>query len=192
MPRCPGRPTAAAGTPSTAWPTTASRAAGKASALAKVVDAIEARPGFLPANWNDRSVVEITGENRTGVWFLHALTGDEWLLTLKFRVPKRTFDEEELRQQLDLKSLDDLDELPIYGRSERVRIRNIKGPWQEVTITVHWLREIETRRVCAISRPRLRRLSGGGQPRKTQSGRSDAVEGAGPQMALVAQRLSER
>jgi excinuclease ABC subunit A len=114
------------------------------SALAHVVDAIEARPGFLPANWNERSVVEITGENRTGVWFLHALTGDEWLLTLKFRVPKRTFDEESLRGELDLKSLDDLDELPIYGRSERVRIRNVKGPWQEVTVTVHWLREIDT------------------------------------------------
>jgi excinuclease ABC subunit A len=89
-------------------------------------------------------VVEITGEKRTGVWFLHALTGDEWLLTLKFRVPKRTFDEDDLRRQLDLKSLDDLDELPIYGRSERVRIRNVKGPWQEVAVTVHWLREIET------------------------------------------------
>jgi excinuclease ABC subunit A len=25
-----------------------------------------------------------------------------------------------------------------------VRIRNVKGPWQEVTVTVHWLREIET------------------------------------------------
>jgi excinuclease ABC subunit A len=113
------------------------------AALAKVVDAIEARPGFLPANWNDRSVVEMTGENRTGVWFLHALTGDEWLLTLKFRVPRRTFDEDELRRQLDLKSLDDLDELPVYGRSERVRIRS-KGAWQQVTVTVHWLREIET------------------------------------------------
>ena len=65
-------------------------------------------------------------------------------MTLKFRVPKRTFDEESLRGELDLKSLDDLDELPIYGRSERVRIRNVKGPWQEVTVTVHWLREIDT------------------------------------------------
>jgi excinuclease ABC subunit A len=114
------------------------------AALEKVVDAIEARSGFLPANWNDRSVVEMTGEKRTGAWFLHALTGDEWLLTLRFRVPKRTFDEEQLQRQLDLKSLNDLDELPIYGRSDRVRIRNVKGPWQEVTVTVHWLREIET------------------------------------------------
>ena len=36
------------------------------TALAKVVDAIEARSGFLPANWNDRSVVEMTGNKRDG------------------------------------------------------------------------------------------------------------------------------
>ena len=112
----------------------------EAAALEKVVDWIEARPGFAPANWNDRSVVEITGTERTGVWFLHALTGDEWLLTLRFRVPKKTFDQERLPQQLALKSLDDLDELPVYGRSDRVRVRNVKGAWQEVAVTVHWLK----------------------------------------------------
>jgi excinuclease ABC subunit A len=32
----------------------------------------------------------------------------------------------------------------VYGRGNRVRVRNIKGPWQEVTVTVHWLREIDT------------------------------------------------
>ncbi len=116
----------------------------EAAALEKVVDWIEAREGFAPANWNDRSVVEITGTDRTGVWFLHALTGDEWLLTLRFRVPKRTFDQERLQQQLALKSLDDLDELPVYGRADRVRVRNVKGAWQEVAVTVHWLKEIET------------------------------------------------
>jgi excinuclease ABC subunit A len=114
------------------------------AALEKVIDNIEAREGFAPPNWNDRSVVEITGKKRTGIWFLHALTGDEWLLTLRFRVPKRTFELESLQRQLDLKSLDDLDELPVYGRSDRVRIRNVKGPWQEVAVTVHWLREIDT------------------------------------------------
>jgi excinuclease ABC subunit A len=116
----------------------------EAAALEKVVDWIEARPGFARADWNDRSVVEITGTERTGAWFLHALTGDEWLLTLRFRVPKKTFDQDRLQQQLALKSLDDLDELPVYGRSDRVRVRNVKGPWQEVAVTVHWLREIET------------------------------------------------
>ena len=46
----------------------------EAAALEKVVDWIEAQPGFAPADWNDRSVVEITGKERTGAWFLHALT----------------------------------------------------------------------------------------------------------------------
>jgi len=116
----------------------------EAGALEKVVDWIEARTGFAPADWNDRSVVEITGTERTGAWFLHALSGDEWLLTLRFRVPKKTFDQDRLQQQLALKSLDDLDELPVYGRADRVRVRNVKGSWQEVAVTVHWLREIET------------------------------------------------
>ena len=62
----------------------------------------------------------------------------------EFRVPKKTFDQDRLQQQLALKSLDDLDELPVYGRSDRVRVRNVKGSWQEVAVTVHWLREIET------------------------------------------------
>jgi excinuclease ABC subunit A len=46
-------------------------------ALAHVIDTLEAIKGFRPANWNDRTVVELTGENRPGAWFLHALTGDE-------------------------------------------------------------------------------------------------------------------
>src|SRR4029078_10713145 len=71
-------------------------------------------------------------------------TGEEWLLTLKFRVGRNTFTEEQLDAELGLSALDDLDELPIYGRAGRGRVKNSKGPWQEVTITVHWLREIDT------------------------------------------------
>jgi excinuclease ABC subunit A len=113
-------------------------------ALARVVDRLEAEPALGPVNWNDRSVVEVTGPGAAGTWFLHALTGDEWLLTLRFRVKRSTFREDELQAALGLKSLDELDELPVYGRSDRVRVKNLKGPWQEVTITVHWLREIDT------------------------------------------------
>src|SRR4029077_1634463 len=45
---------------------------------------------------------------------------------------------------LSPKPLDDRDELAVYGRGNRVRVKNLKGPWQEVTVTVHWHREIET------------------------------------------------
>ncbi|MDA1211813.1 MAG: excinuclease ABC subunit UvrA, partial [Planctomycetota bacterium] len=116
----------------------------EAKALEDVVDRIEQNSAFASTNWNDRGVVEITGTSRTKDWFLHALTGDEWMLTLKFRVKRQTFNEEELRQKLHLKPWDDLDEIPIYGRVPRVRVKNLKGPWQEVTLAVHWFNEIET------------------------------------------------
>ena len=96
-------------------------------------------------NWNDPSAVEVTGESKkTPGWFLHALTRDEWLLKLYFRVNRKTFDQVELRERLQLIPVDEIDELPIYGRNERVRVRNGRGPFQEVLITVHWLREIDT------------------------------------------------
>src|SRR5262249_3493303 len=110
-------------------------------ALGLVIDELERIRGFAAVNWNDRSVVEVTGERSPATWFLHALTGDEWLLTLRFRVNRNAFREDVLARQLDLKAIDDLDELAVYGRGNRVRVRNIKGPWQEVTVTVHWLRE---------------------------------------------------
>ena len=113
-------------------------------ALARLVDEIETRDAFRSADWNNRSVVEIAARDKQHGWFLHALTGDEWLLTLKFRVRRNTFKQDHLSSRLALKSLDDIDELPIYGRSGRVRVRNLKGPWQEVTVSVHWQREIDT------------------------------------------------
>jgi excinuclease ABC subunit A len=114
------------------------------AALEHVIDMLEATGDFGPVNWNSRSMVEMAAAEQKDGWFFHALTGDEWLLTLKFRVRRNEFRQEELESQLALQSLDDLDELPIYGRSGRVRVKNDKGPWQEVTLTVHWLREIDT------------------------------------------------
>jgi excinuclease ABC subunit A len=114
------------------------------AALELVIDALDADGRFATPNWNSRSVVEVFGEKSELGWFLHALTGDEWILTLRFRVPKRTFDEEKLSARLALKPWDDIDELPVYGRTDRVRVKNLKGPFQEVSITVHWRRDIDT------------------------------------------------
>jgi len=113
-------------------------------ALELVIDALAQRDELAPVNWNHRSVVEVMSADKAGGWFLHAQTGDEWLLILKFRVKKGTFDEAALQKQLPLKPLDQLDELPVYGRGDRVKVKNLKGPFQEVTITVHWAREIDT------------------------------------------------
>jgi excinuclease ABC subunit A len=98
----------------------------------------------LTTNWGERSVVEVAGPDTSRGWFLHALTGDEWLLTMKFRVPENTFQQKSLAAALKLKPVDDIREIEAYGRVERVRVKELSGPWQEVTITVHWLREIDS------------------------------------------------
>ena len=98
----------------------------------------------LTTNWAERSVVEVIGPDASRGWFLHATTGDEWLLTLKFRVPEHTFQQKSLAAALKLKPVDDIREIEAYGRAERVRVKDESGPWQEVTLSVHWLREIDT------------------------------------------------
>lgn len=113
-------------------------------ALESVIEFIESKEGFGEINWNHRSIVEVSGPVKKQGWFLHANTGDQWLLRLSFRVKRNTFKQDALRDQLALRSLDDLDELPIYGRSNRVRVKNLKGPWQEISLTIHWHEEIDT------------------------------------------------
>ena len=116
------------------------------AALEFVVDLIGEYAGLQEANWGDPSTVEITAEQKVGVgWFFHALTGDEWLLRLYFRVPKKSFQEEQLARQLNLIPVDDVDEIQVYGRGERVKFNNTKGPFQEVVIDVFRREEIDTK-----------------------------------------------
>ncbi len=61
-----------------------------------------------------------------------------------FRVPKKTFDEADLQQRLNLTPVDELDELQVYGRGERVKTNESKGAFQEVVLDIHWEREVQT------------------------------------------------
>jgi excinuclease ABC subunit A len=112
--------------------------------LERVVDFIQQEGDFADTNWNARSVVEITGHKKTDGWFFHAITGETWLLKMKFRVSKGTFRREQLMEKIQLKTLNQLDELPIYSNEPRVKVKTIRGPWQEVQITVHTLEEVDT------------------------------------------------
>ncbi|MFV2065824.1 MAG: excinuclease ABC subunit A, partial [Pirellulales bacterium] len=76
-------------------------------------------------------------------WFFHAITGETWLLKMKFRTAKKTFHRDSLVADLALKRLNELEELPVYGNRQRVRAKNIRGPWQEVQIDVHSADEID-------------------------------------------------
>ncbi|HXG09906.1 MAG TPA: excinuclease ABC subunit UvrA [Gemmataceae bacterium] len=103
---------------------------------------------FADTNWNHRTIVEIAAAGGTNVsaprWFLHAMTGHEWLLRLVFRVGKNTFRQADLIERLGIRPLNDTPDLEVYGDRERVGVTNHKGPWQSVTILVHHLAEIDT------------------------------------------------
>ncbi|MCL2306039.1 MAG: ATP-binding cassette domain-containing protein [Planctomycetaceae bacterium] len=111
--------------------------------LADVVDRIQESDIFAETNWNHRTVVEISAEKKTLGWFFHAITGEEWLLKMKFRTAKNTFRRDMLVQRLQLKPLNELDDIPLYGTEPRVRIQQSTGPWQEIELKVHSYSEID-------------------------------------------------
>jgi excinuclease ABC subunit A len=85
----------------------------------------------------------VTGAKSSLGWFLHALTGERWLLKLKFRVRRGTFKQSELQERIPLKTPNQMEELPIYGNQSRVRLSS-QGTWQEIEVRVHTLEEIDT------------------------------------------------
>ena len=112
--------------------------------LAEVIDRIQEQSDlFAETDWNSRSVVEIRAAKKSDGWFFHAITGEEWLLKMKFRTARNTFQREELVEKLDLKPLNDMPELPLYGTEPRVRCKNLRGPWQEIELRVHSYEEID-------------------------------------------------
>lgn len=105
--------------------------------LSEVVKRAQKLGDFAPTNWNARTIVEIEGKGSGLGWFLHAITGEAWLLKLKFRVAKNTFKRDELLARIPLKTLNEMDALPIYGNEPRIRVHALKGPWQEVEFKLH-------------------------------------------------------
>jgi excinuclease ABC subunit A len=99
---------------------------------------------FSDTNWNHRSVIEIAAANKSQGWFLHAMTGMEWVVRLVFRVGRNAFKQADLVKRLGIRPLNDTPGIEAYGEEERVWVTNHKGPWQSVTVLVHRLSEIDT------------------------------------------------
>jgi excinuclease ABC subunit A len=114
----------------------------------KVLDVIEQKiqdaGGFSPTNWNTRTIVEISGPKKSDGWFFHAITGEQWLLKLKFRTAKKTFQRDELVVALGLKPLNDIPEIEAYGHGPRVQCKNLRGPFQEIEIRAYSWQEIDS------------------------------------------------
>lgn len=112
--------------------------------LERVVDRIHELGNFSPTNWNNRSVVEIAAEKKSDGWFFHAITAETWLLKMKFRTARNTFKREQLQAALPLKTLNEIHEIQAYSNEPRVKLKNLRGPWQEVQIHAYTLAEIDT------------------------------------------------
>ncbi|MDO4573785.1 MAG: excinuclease ABC subunit UvrA [Planctomycetia bacterium] len=108
-----------------------------------VLDRIEAMDG-VEIDWKDRNVVRIASREKSGTKFLHLYTSDEWMLKLSFRVARGTFQRDELVSSLGLKPLNDIPELPLYGREPRVKVNDDRGPYQEIDMRVHFWEEFHT------------------------------------------------
>jgi excinuclease ABC subunit A len=105
---------------------------------------IHALGEFGETDWSERSVVEIAGVRKAQGWFLHALTGMEWVVRLVFRVGRNTFQSGELNRRLGIPTLNDTPGVEAYGSDPRVWVTKHKGPWQSVTVLAHRLSEIDT------------------------------------------------
>jgi excinuclease ABC subunit A len=110
---------------------------------ADVVERIEDSDLFSPTDWSGRSVVEIRAAKKSQGWFFHAITGEEWLLKMKFRTAKSTFQRDEIVRRLDLKPLNEMADLPLYGTEQRVKCKNLRGPWQEIELRMHGYNEVD-------------------------------------------------
>ena len=103
----------------------------------------DAESVFEPTNWGNRASVEVTAPN-AAYWFLHALTGGEWLLELYFRAPPGTFKWIPLDRELGLKTLDEREDLETYGDWSRVDVRPRSDGWDAVVVYAHDKQEIDT------------------------------------------------
>ncbi|MCR9292599.1 MAG: excinuclease ABC subunit UvrA [bacterium] len=110
--------------------------------LTRIIDFLENIDGFSPTNWENRSIVEVTGPVKSRGWFLHAITAETWLLKLKFRVPRRSFTKSQLLSIVELPTLNQLEEVQMYGNEPRTKAR-ASGQWMELEIRPHTLAEID-------------------------------------------------
>ncbi|MBX7103101.1 MAG: excinuclease ABC subunit UvrA [Gemmataceae bacterium] len=114
------------------------------AALTHVERLIQESAEFGPTIWTERSVVEIPAKVKSHGWFLHAMTSGERLLRLVFRVGRNTFKQEALARQLNLRPLNELEGVSVFGDESRVRVSNRRGPVQDVTLMIHRKSEVET------------------------------------------------
>ena len=111
--------------------------------LERIVDAIEASGGFEPADWSRRTTVEVAGPGPGDLPFFLAATGHEWVVTLRFRVPRNTFKVAPLARLLALPPFADA-KTPVLSDADRLTVSDYRDVAQEIAITCHAAEDLDT------------------------------------------------
>jgi excinuclease ABC subunit A len=147
--------------------------------LERIVDQVEAEcasdaatdsySGFAPTDWSQRNIVKIsgTGPARIAFPFFHATTSSEWVVTLRFFVPKNTFRSRSLESQLALVAFHE-SETPVLCDLPRLKITDL-GPFQEITIIGHAAEDFDTLGFDAFLRKAITAFLDIGKPGKIKN-----------------------
>jgi excinuclease ABC subunit A len=115
--------------------------------LELIADRVEKEGGaaFSLTDWSERGVVRIfpkDRQDRLGFPFFHATTSGEWVVTLRFFLPRGTFKENAVERLLALVPFHE-SSTPVLSDAPRVKVTHVSSV-QEVTITGHALDDFET------------------------------------------------
>lgn len=120
----------------------------ESTALSRVVDHLAGEKSLRKVNWSNEATVEIAGKkSKNGPppsWFFHAHSKGQYCVRLLFRAPKRTITEADLKEAVPLKPLCELPDTNSLDESPRVWLKNIRGPFQEITVKARTFDEIDT------------------------------------------------
>jgi excinuclease ABC subunit A len=142
--------------------------------LERVVDQVEALDAthrssgsrFAPVDWSHPNLVRIFHSDKAKISFpfFHATTSSEWVVALRFFVPKGTFRLSAMETQLKLLPFHE-SSTPILCDQPRLKIIEL-GPFQEVTILAHAAEDISTRGFESFLRKAVRTYIKMGRTRK--------------------------
>ncbi|AMV37347.1 excinuclease ABC subunit UvrA [Planctomyces sp. SH-PL62] len=115
--------------------------------LGRIVDRLEelGRGLLAPTDWNQRGAVRIGLLSQNGepdYVFFQATTGGEWIVTLRVRVPRNTFQAKALAASLGLVPFHEAP-TPVLSDAPRLKVSSTPGA-QEITITGHTLADFQT------------------------------------------------
>jgi excinuclease ABC subunit A len=105
-------------------------------ALAHFVQQWRELPGTAEPNWRHWSDVRF-GPEGSDPPFALVRTHRKWYLELHFYLPKGVFEEESLSEQIGLPHWDELEGVPFYSRSPRVRVYTGARGFDRVMIQAH-------------------------------------------------------